>query len=338
LSLPHENQFLCSQVNKINACCITQGKCLFSGSIIFRQIPTNIMNKITLLDGGMGQELLRRSSRATTRLWSADIMLNEPMLVRDLHRDFIESGSRVITLNTYTATIERLRQENQLTHLEGLHRGAMDAALQAIDLAQCDGVKIAGCLPPLVASYRPDVSLPFNDALASYRRLVELQSPASDMFLCETMASISEATAACTAGLESGKPVWLALTVNDNRPQQLRSGEPLGEALEVLESLGAAAILLNCSQPEAISAALPQLSKTKHKVGAYANGFVSIAALHPGGSVEVLEAREDLAPQQYVEHAMGWVKNGASIIGGCCEIGPAHIKTLHERLCNEGFM
>jgi len=296
------------------------------------------MNVITLLDGGMGQELLRRSSRAITPLWSADIMLNEPALVRDLHRDFIQSGARVITLNTYTATPQRLARENELVHLQALHQSAMSAAIDAIDLAQCNDVVIAGCLPPLVASYRPEVSLSFKESLASYRRLVELQSPASDVFLCETMASISEATAACTAGLESGKPVWVALTVSDTDPGQLRSGESLSDALKALESLGAQATLLNCSQPEAISASWPHLSHAKMKVGAYANGFISVTSLHPGGTVEQLESRQDLDPQQYAEHAMGWARNGASIIGGCCEIGPAHIKALHERLCKEGFI
>ena len=296
------------------------------------------MNAITLLDGGMGQELLRRSSRATTRLWSADIMLNEPTLVRDLHRDFIDSGARVITLNTYTATPQRLARENTLAHMEGLHQSAMCAAIDAIDIAQCEDVAIAGCLPPLVASYRSDVSLSFEESLASYRRLVELQSPISDVFLCETMASINEATAACTAGLESEKPVWVGLTVSDTRPGQLRSGEPLTDAVQALESLGADAILLNCSQPEAISASWQPLNNAKARVGAYANGFISIASLHPGGTVEALEARQDLNPQQYAEHALGWVRNGASIIGGCCEIGPAHIKVLHEKLCSEGLI
>ncbi len=296
------------------------------------------MNTITLLDGGMGQELLRRSSRAITRLWSADIMLNEPTLVRDLHRDFIDSGARVITLNTYTATPQRLARENELARIDGLHQAAMCAAIDAIDLAQRNDVAIAGCLPPLVASYRSDVSLSFEESLASYRRLVELQSPASNVFLCETMASITEATAACTAGLESGKPVWVGLTVSDTEPEQLRSGEPLSDAVQALESLGADAILLNCSQPEAISAAWKPLNNAKARIGAYANGFISIASLHPGGTVEALEARQDLDPQQYADHALGWVRNGASIIGGCCEIGPAHIKALHERLCNEGFI
>jgi S-methylmethionine-dependent homocysteine/selenocysteine methylase len=296
------------------------------------------MSPIILLDGGMGQELLRRSSRAITPMWSADIMFNEPMLVRDLHREFIDSGARVITLNTYTATPERLKRENHLDQLAFLHQRAMSAAQEAIDLAQCNDVKIAGCLPPLVASYRPDVSLSFEDSLATYRRLVELQSPASDLFICETMSSIIEAQAACTAALESGKPVWLALTVSDAHPEQLRSGESLKDALQALECFDTQATLLNCSQPEAISACWSLLSAKKGRIGAYANGFVSVDSLYPGDTVETLEMRKDMSPQQYAEHAMSWAKRGASIIGGCCEIGPQHIKVLHSELCKEGFI
>ncbi|MDC0601400.1 homocysteine S-methyltransferase family protein [Aliiglaciecola sp.] len=296
------------------------------------------MTTITLLDGGMGQELLRRSTRKITELWSADIMLNEPELVSELHHDFIRSGSRVITLNTYTATPERLKREGVYEHINGLHQSAMDAAISAINQSQRDDVKIAGCLPPLVASYRPEVSLSFEQSLASYRQLVDLQAPASDLFMCETMASINEAKAACTAGLESGLPTWVALTVSDTKPGYLRSGERLSTAVNEIESLGADAILLNCSQPEAITASWLGLKNTKKPIGAYANGFVSIAALHPGGTVEELEARQDLNPQEYAGHALNWVENGATIVGGCCEISPAHIKVLHQRLCDEGFI
>ena len=296
------------------------------------------MSTVTLLDGGMGQELLRRSSRVITPMWSADIMLNEPILVRDLHREFIDSGARVITLNSYTATPQRLKRENELQQLENLHQLAMNAAQKAVELSQRNDVAIAGCLPPLVASYRPDVSLSFKDSLDTYRRLVELQSPASNLFICETMSSITEARAACTAALESGKPVWVALTVSDAHPQQLRSGESLEDALKALASFDTQATLLNCSQPEAITACWELLRMTQSKVGAYANGFISVDSLYPGDTVEELSIRQDMSPQQYAEHAMSWVRNGASIIGGCCEIGPGHIKALHSRLCHEGFI
>lgn len=296
------------------------------------------MSTITILDGGMGQELLRRSSREVTPMWSADIMLYEPELVRDLHREFIESGARVITLNTYTATPQRLKRENQFEQLTHLHHAAMRVAQEAIELSQRDDVAIAGSLPLLVASYHPEVSLSYEDSLMSYRQLVALQSPASDIFICETMSSICEAQAACTAAKESGKPVWVAFSVSDTQPNQLRSGELLKDALDELEALSPDAILLNCSQPEAISACWPLMQQSQAKIGAYANGFVSIDALYPGDTVEELEMRTDMSPEQYAAHAMHWVQKGASIIGGCCEIGPDHIKSLHAKLQNEGLV
>jgi S-methylmethionine-dependent homocysteine/selenocysteine methylase len=152
------------------------------------------------------------------------------------------------------------------------------------------------------------------------------------------MSSITETRAACTAAVESGKQVWVALTVSDDHPEQLRSGESLKDTLLALESFDIQATLLNCSQPEAISACWPLLSMKQQKIGAYANGFVSIDTLYPGDTVEELQMRQDMSPQQYAEHAMSWARNGASIIGGCCEIGPAHIKALHSKLSSEGFI
>ncbi|RVA49933.1 homocysteine S-methyltransferase family protein, partial [Mesorhizobium sp. M7A.F.Ca.CA.004.09.1.2] len=69
------------------------------------------MKKIILTDGGMGQELVRRSKSEPTPLWSARVLIDEPDLVRDLHAEFIRAGARVITINTYSATPERLARE-----------------------------------------------------------------------------------------------------------------------------------------------------------------------------------------------------------------------------------
>jgi S-methylmethionine-dependent homocysteine/selenocysteine methylase len=296
-----------------------------------------VSQKITLLDGGMGQELLSRSTRPITSLWSADIMLNEPELVRDLHSDFIKSGARVITLNTYTATPERLIRENEMANIGKLHQSAMRAALDARDNAMCDGVRIAGCLPPLVASYRPEVSLSFDQALPSYQRLVALQEPASDLFICETMATIAEASAACHAARDAGKPIWVAFTVSDTDAGALRSGESVQDAVNAVQQYKPEAILLNCSQPEAVDASWRGLSLATQAIGAYANGFKSVSDLHPGGTVENMETREDLGPSRYAKHALNWIKNGASIVGGCCEIGPKHIAYLHQALLAQGY-
>ena len=283
------------------------------------------------LDGGMGQTLIQRSKRPLSNLWSSDIMFYEPELVTELHAEFIAAGADVITLNTYTATPDRLVANDALDWLETLHEKAFYAAREAITASGKEDVLIAGCLPPLLASYRPDVAPDFAQSLASYQQLVALQSDC-DVFLCETMSSIAEATAACTAARASGKPVWVAFSVSDSAPQQLRGGEPLSEALMTITEYQPDAVLLNCSRPEAITAALPKLQSLGVTTGAYANGFVSVESLYPGETVSTLQRRQDLAPAQYAEFAMQWFGQGARIIGGCCEVTPEHIQAVKAKL------
>ena len=155
--------------------------------------------------------------------------------------------------------------------------------------------------------------------------------------LCETMSSAEEARAAATAAAESGRPVWVSWTLADDGPPRLRSGETLAAAAAALADIPLAARLVNCSHPEALDAALPELVALGGTVGAYANAFTSVDRLKHGGSVDVLAAREDLDPATYADFAMGWVAGGATIVGGCCEVGPEHIAVLRDRLRSAGY-
>lgn len=289
------------------------------------------MSEIVLLDGGMGQELIARSSSPPSPLWSAKVLLDEPDLVAAVHRDYIDAGATVLTLNAYAVTPQRLASHASEDLFETLQAQACDIATRARDASGRD-VAIAGCLPPLVASYHPEVSPGYDAALATYRRIIAAQAEHVDLFLGETLASTAEATAAATAALESGLPVWISLTITDDDSITLRSGEPLAEAVAALREVGVDARLLNCSRPEAITAAWEDFASGGGVTGAYANGFTSIDGLKPGGTVDALEARRDLSPAAYADFAMAWVEQGASIVGGCCEVGPAHIRQLRERL------
>ena len=111
--------------------------------------------EIILLDGGMGQELIKNSKSKPHPLWSTYVMSEEPELVKKAHVDFIEAGATVITLNTYSTTPERLEANNLSDKFSFFHKKAIDLARAAIDQTQ-KNVLIAGCLPPLVWSYRPD--------------------------------------------------------------------------------------------------------------------------------------------------------------------------------------
>jgi homocysteine S-methyltransferase len=289
------------------------------------------MVDITLLDGGMGQELLKRSANPAHPMWSAKVLLDEPGIVQSAHEDYIKAGADVITLNTYSVTPERLQRDGKPEWFKPLQAKAIELA-NAARASAGKNVRVAGCLPPLRASDRPDLSPDFEDNLRRYREIVAEQKDHVDLIQCETMASIAEATAACTAAVESSLPVWICLTVSDDGSHTLRSGENLKDALDALAGRGAEAVLLNCSIPEAITANLPILADHGLRFGAYANGFTSIKALEPGGTVDALEARTDLTPEKYADHVDAWIDIGATIVGGCCEVGPAHIAELAARL------
>lgn len=289
------------------------------------------MSEIVLLDGGMGQELMARTSRPLSPLWSAEVLREEPEIVLAVHRDFIQAGATVLTLNTYSVTPERLARDATEDLFEPLQAKGIELAERARDESGRD-VAIAGCLPPLVASYRPDVSPDPTQALANYRRIVAAQADHVDLFLGETLASVADAVAAAKAAKESGLPVWIALTIDDDDTATLRSGEPLGDALRALEEIGIDARLVNCAQPEAVSTAWDVLREGPGTIGAYANGFTSVEPLKPGGTVADLQARQDLTPTAYADFAMSWVERGAAIVGGCCEVGPAHIAEIARRL------
>lgn len=292
------------------------------------------MAEVVLLDGGMGQELVARSQQPPSPLWSAQVLLEEPELVAAAHRAFLEAGATVITLNAYSATPERLARAGREDLFEPLQARAVELARRARDAVlagrgqAATPIAIAGCLPPLVASYRPDLSPAPDQALAAYRRIVAAQADGVDLFLAETLASIAEVVAAATAARESGKPVWVALTLDDDAAGVLRSGEPVADALVALANVGVDARLLNCSRPETIDAAWDAFAAPPGTCGAYANGFTSVTALVPGGTVDSLEARRDLTPAAHAEVALSWVARGARIVGGCCEVGPEHIRVL----------
>ncbi|UCI23274.1 homocysteine S-methyltransferase family protein [Mesorhizobium sp. B2-8-5] len=292
------------------------------------------MTSVILTDGGMGQELVRRSRSEPTPLWSARVLIDEPDLVRDLHAEFIRAGARVITINTYSATPERLAREGAEDLFKPLQKRGIELARQARD--EAGDAAIAGCLSPLFGSYAPALTISFEETLDIYRRIVAEQADSVDLFLCETMASAEEARVAVTAASESGKPVWVSWTLADHGTPRLRSGETIAAAVNALDDLPVAARLLNCCRPEAIAAALPELVALEGQVGAYANGFTSVEALKHGGTVEVLHARHDLDPQAYADQAIGWVDAGAGIVGGCCEVGPAHIAALRDKLTRAG--
>lgn len=292
---------------------------------------------IVLLDGGMGQEIMKRSGLEPTPLWSTRVMLDNPELAQGVHEDFIKAGAKIIALNNYTASRERLSRDASVDLMKPIHDAAINIAHGARSNVGDTSVKIAGCLGPLVASYRPDLAPEDDQCLESYRELVALQKDGVDLFMIETLACIREARAAAIAAKETGLTVYVAFTLDDQADACLRSGEPLQDAIDAMVLLGVDAVMVNCSFPETIDRALDILVAADIPTGAYANAFTSIKALKAGGTVSSLSARTDLGPDVYAAWGVKCVKAGLSIIGGCCETGPAHIAAIRDLLLAEGY-
>ncbi|NNK78147.1 MAG: homocysteine S-methyltransferase family protein [Litoreibacter sp.] len=286
---------------------------------------------ITILDGGMGQELLARSGRNPTGLWSVQFLLDEPELVRDVHRLYFEAGADIATTNTYSVLPDRLEHHDIGDQLEALMTCACTLASEARDAN--GGGQIAGSLGPIGFSYQPDKAPPAERAAEIYADLARQQAGYVDMHLLETMSSVDQARGGLMGVAVTDKPAWLSVSVDDDDGTKLRSGEPVTDVLPLLAEFEPAAILVNCSAPEAVAKALPLLAEAGIPTGGYANGFVSIAEEFNtiGATVDVLKVRKDLSPEVYADFAEGWVDSGASIVGGCCEVGPAHIHELARR-------
>lgn len=295
------------------------------------------MSDITLLDGSIGQELVKRSGDQPTPLWSTQVMIEHPELVRQVHDAYFSAGATVATANTYTLLRDRLErygsaEQFSLEKFEELHR---IACRMATDARNAHGAgRVAGSLGPLVASYRPDTTPPPDVAAQTYAKIVRIQDPHVDLFIIETVSSVDQAEGAMMGTYGTLNPVWLSISVDDDNGNVLRSGEPVADILPLVEVFKPAAVLVNCSRPEAVTMALETVRGFGVPFGAYANGFTRISEgfLKDAPTVDALEQRTDLGPEAYARFAMGWVEQGASIVGGCCEVGPEHIAELARQL------
>jgi homocysteine S-methyltransferase len=292
--------------------------------------------QVILLDGGIGQEIVRRAGDRPTPLWSTRAMMDHPGLLQQVHADYFAAGADIATTNTYAIHRDRLAPDG-LEHLfEPLHAAAIAEAAAA--RAAHGGGRIAGSIGPLAATYRPELHPDHATAVSLYAEMVALVAPGADLILFESVASLAHAHAALDGAGGTDKPVWLSATLDDEDGTRLRSGEAVADLLPLIEGR-AAAILANCSAPEAMPAALDIFAHAGLPFGAYANGFTQItkAFLEHRPTSDTLNARRDMGPEAYAAQVMGWVGQGASIVGGCCETGPAHIGEIARRLREAGL-
>jgi len=295
----------------------------------------NFFKQTRILDGGMGQELLARGMEANGTLWSANALLNKKYhkLLLDTHIDFIKAGAEVIVTTTFTTRKERLKDNNVEDKFEYLNKKAGEIAQEAKKLYP--HVLIAGGLPPQFLTYEADPR-PDNEIEDNFNSQAQILNPYVDFFYFDVLSSVKEFRIAINSIKKFDKPYLIGAHISDGI--NLPSGEKISEIINSIKHKKLLGIILSCISPENYELNLNEIKKLDVPFGFKLNAFIktnpkpnytgAFNESKTGNPNEFLGVREDLTPEKMSDFAKKFKDAGATILGGCCETRPSHIKAF----------
>ena len=295
----------------------------------------NFFKKTRVLDGGMGQELLARGVEASGTLWSANALLQEKyhQLLLDTHLDFINSGAEIIVTTTFTTRRMRLRDNGVEDKFEYLNTKAGEIAKKAKDLNP--HILVAGGLPPQYLTYEVDTRS--NEEIKeNFYDQAKLLDPFIDFFYLDVLSSVREFNLAIKAIESFKKPYLIGAHISEG--VKLPSGENISEIMTTIDHKKLLGVMLSCVSPENYEKNLDEIKSLGVPFGFKLNGFVTTKPAagytntfnksKTGNPNEFLGHREDLIPEKMALFVKKFKEAGATILGGCCETRPAHIKEM----------
>ena len=297
----------------------------------------NFFKQTRILDGGMGQELLARGMEPNGTLWSANAILNEKYhkLLLDTHLDFIKAGAEVIVTATFTTRKTRLRDNKVEDKFEYLNKKAGEIAQKAKKLYP--NVLIAGGLPPQFLTYEADTRSN-NEIMDNFYSQAKLLNPYIDFFYFDVLSSVNEFKIAIDSIKEFKKPYLIGAHISEGK--NLPSGEKISEIITSIKHEKLLGIILSCVSPENYENNIKEIKSLGVPFGFKLNAFVKTNPKpnytgaynnsKTGNPNEFLGQRKDLTPNKMSKFAKKFKDMGATILGGCCETRPAHIKMISE--------
>jgi len=295
----------------------------------------NFFKQTRILDGGMGQELLARGMEPNGTLWSANALLQEKyhQLLLDTHVDFIKAGAEVIVTTTFTTRKIRLKDNNVEDKFEYLNIKAGEIAQKAKKLYP--NILIAGGLPPQYLTYEADTRSEI-EIQNDFFNQAKLLNPYIDFFYFDVLSSVREFKIAINCIKEFNKPYLIGAHISEGT--KLPSGENISEIITKIKHENLLGIMLSCISPENYELNLDEIKNLGIPFGFKLNGFIktnpkpnytgAYKKSKTGNPNEFLGQRKDLTPEKMAEFAKKFKVVGATILGGCCETRPSHIKAF----------
>lgn len=285
--------------------------------------------RFVILDGGLATELEARGCDLEDPLWSAKVLLEQPQLLREVHRAWLDAGAQIITTASYQATLPGLQARGlDETQARALLRESVLIARDAIAGREALVAASIGSYGAYLADgseFRGAYALDVAALIEFHReRVIELCAAGPDLLAFETIPTAVEAIAiAKLLDAIPGPRAWVSFSLrveHDGEPQ-ISDGTRLRDAVAPLVGHPrVAAIGINCVAPTAVLHAIETLASLGLPIVAYPNaGERWIDHGWVGERIEL----EDFAAL-----AERWWRAGARLIGGCCRTRPAHIEAL----------
>ncbi len=289
--------------------------------------------EVIILDGAMGTELQARGVPMDRAAWAGAALATHPEVIQEIHEDYIRAGADVIITNTFGAArhvLEAIDLDERFPEL--IHRAVALAEEAIARVAEGRRVWIAGSISNFAAENVADNTPPPEVAKANYREQSELLAEAgADLITLEMMHDTEQSRYAIEAAAATGLPVWVGFSCKigaDGETVVFWGPGPevsFEDSFDLLMSAGGTLAGVMHSEIETMEPALDiVLEKWPGSVAAYP---------HRGHFImPEWQFVDAISPEDYLAEAKKWVAMGAQVIGGCCGIGPDHIRLLKEKL------
>lgn len=271
-----------------------------------------------ILDGATGTNLQRAGMAAgdCPERW----MLENPQVVVDLQRRYVEAGTKILFAPTFTSNRIKLGEYGMAEKLVSINHELVSLS----KLAAGERAFVAGDMTMTGRQLYPLGDMMFEELVEVYREQAQaLYDAGVDLFVVETMMSLQECRAAVLAIREVCElPIMVSLTYREDG-RTLYGTDPV-TAVVTLQSLGADAVGLNCSTgPEAMLEPVARMAEYA-TVPVLAKPNAGLPELENGVTVY------NTTPEEFAAAGKKLVEAGAAIVGGCCGTTPEHILRLCE--------
>jgi 5-methyltetrahydrofolate--homocysteine methyltransferase len=309
-----------------------------------------LRQRVVILDGAMGTMIQRhRLGEAEfrgTRFadWRSDLrgnndllVVTQPQIIGQIHRDYLLAGADVISTNTFNSTPVSQSDYRMESLVGELNLTAARLARQAADdVTAATGRQryVAGALGPTgrTASLSPDVNDPgfrnisFDELVAGYSEAARaLVDGGVDIILIETVFDTLNAKAALFAVREvldaagTDLPIIVSGTITDASGRTL-SGQTTEAFWNSIRHARPAAVGLNCALGG------KQLRPYIEELARIADTYV---CAYPNAGLPNAFGEYDETPEQTADTLRDFALSGfVNMVGGCCGTTPDHIRAI----------